>query len=106
MDSRSFLYFKQWLNGLRFVNRVQRLVFITAFEQAAIMDPFMLDSQDKLVPETVTILAPICKDWHTKPKHFAGVEKAAAPALIELAFVKPLPETLETLDLLADQLKI
>jgi hypothetical protein len=112
MDSRSFLYFKQWLNGMRFVNRTQRLVFITAFEQAAILDPFLLDGQNKIVSEAVTILAPICKEWHVKPKLFAGIpkdektKKSEAPALVELDFVKPLPETLETLDLLADQLKI
>ena len=106
MDSRSFLYFKQWLNRMRFVNRTKRLVFITAFEQAAILDPFALDGQNKLVPEAVTVLSPICKDWHARPKYFAGVEKEGSPALVELDFGKPLPETLETLDLLADQLKV
>jgi len=112
MDSRSFLYFKQWLNRMRFVNRATRLIFITAFEQAAILDPFRLDGRNEIVSDAVTILAPVCKEWHVKPKLFAGIDKdektqkSEAPALIELDFVKPLPETLETLDLLADQLKI
>jgi hypothetical protein len=112
MDTRSFLYFKAWLNGMRFVNRAKRLVFITAFEQAAILDPFLLDGKNEIVSDAVTVLAPICKEWHAKPKLFAGIakdektRKSEAPASIELDFVKPLPETLETLDLLADQLKI
>ena len=112
MDTRSFLYFKQWLNGMRFVNRAKRLVFITAFEQAAILDPFLLDGRNKLVSEAATILAPICKEWHAKPKLFAGIakdektQKSEAPAMIELDFVEPLSETLETLELIADKLKV
>lgn len=106
MDRRSFVYFKQWLAGINFVDRGRRLVFLTAFEQAAILDPFLLDGQNQIVAERITVLCPMCKEWHAKPSTYAGIEKSAAPAKIELVFEKPLPEMLKALEQLAEELRV
>jgi len=106
MDRRSFVYFKQWLAGINFVDRARRLVFLNAFEQAAILDPFLLDGRNQIVAERVTVLCPICKEWHAKPSTYAGIEKSSAPAKVELVFEKPLPEMLKTLEQLAEELKV
>ena len=107
MDRRSFLYFKQWMTSMKFVDRGRKLVFVPVFEQAALLDPFLLDGPGKeIVAESATVFCPMCKDWRLKPKASAGVEKAEAPAKIELEFVEPLPESLENLTKLASELEV
>jgi hypothetical protein len=106
MDRLSFLYFKQWLSGLTLVDRGRKLVFISSFEQAAILDPFELDGRKNQVPESVSVLCPICKEWHIKPATYMGVDKMRAPEKIQLEFTKPLPHMLENLEELARTLSV
>jgi len=107
MDRRSFLYFKQWLTFMKFVDRGRRLVFVPVFEQAAILDPFLLDGPSKEIKaESATVFCPMCKDWRLKPKLAEGVKKEESPEKIELEFVEPLPESLKELERLASELSI
>jgi hypothetical protein len=104
MDSRSFLYFRQWLGNMKFLNRDRKLLYMAAFELTAILDPFLLDGGNQIVPETATVLCPVCQLFHVKPKLWEGVAKESAPPFIELIFTKPLPDTLENLEQMAGQL--
>lgn len=90
MDTGNFQQMLHWMTSLKLIDHQRKLLHIPSPEQAAILDPFLLDQYDDKIPTAITVICPVCQKWHVRPEEWKGVKlKELAPDRVKLTRTDP-----------------
>lgn len=88
MDTPSFQWFKKWMIGQQYVNRIRRRFYVSRHYLAPILDPIMLDTRQIGSPTSMDIFAPSGTRGTLKP--VTGVTSLeATKAIVDLKLDPP-----------------